>query len=313
MRAARTLVTPPSLAPGARVALVAPAGPLRGPEDVERGCANVRELGWEPVVGMHILERAAYFAGSDAVRLADLNAALRDPRIDGVWCLRGGYGVMRLLDGIDYDALRRRPKALLGFSDITALHAAVGVRCGLATFHAPVARNALSRFSRDSLERAVGRGIDPCGRAPDARTLRRGRVGGRLVGGNLALLAALAGTPYAPDLTDAILVVEDVGEAVYRVDRMLRQLLLSGALAGCRAIVAGAFTEVPADASAGHAAAERTDAARTTDDVVGEIAEILEVPCLAGIPVGHIDDQWTLPLGAAAELDADARRLAVQM
>jgi muramoyltetrapeptide carboxypeptidase len=301
MRAARTLATPPPLAPGARVALVAPAGPLRGPADVERGCANARSLGWEPVVGMHILERSGYFAGSDAVRLADVNAALRDPRIDAVWCLRGGYGIMRLLDGIDYDALRRRPKALLGYSDITALHAAVGVRCGLAGFHAPVARNPLSAFSRDSLERAVTGSADPCGVAPRARPLRGGRVAGRLVGGNLALLAALAGTPYAPDLADAILVIEDVGEAVYRVDRMLRQLLLSGALAGCRAIVAGAFTEVPSS----------EDAERTTDDVVGEIAEILEVPCLAGIPLGHIDDQWTLPLGAAAELDVDARRLAV--
>ena len=301
MRPARTLAVPPPLAPGARVALVAPAGPLRGAEDVERGCANVRALGWEPVVGMHILERADYFAGSDAVRLADLDAALRDPRIDGVWCLRGGYGVMRLLDGVDFDALRRRPKALIGFSDITALHAAVGVRCGLGSFHGPVARGALSAFSRESLARATTGGGDPCGTAPDARPLRGGRASGRLVGGNLALLAALVGTPYAPDLADAILVVEDVGEAVYRVDRMLRQLLLSGALAGCRAVVAGAFTEVPPS----------EDAVRTTDDVVAEIAEILEVPCLAGIPVGHIADQWTLPLGAAAELDVDARRLAV--
>jgi muramoyltetrapeptide carboxypeptidase len=303
MRAARTLAAPPPLAPGARVALVAPAGPLRGAEDVERGCANARSLGWEPVVGMHILERADYFAGSDAVRLADLNAALRDPRIDGVWCLRGGYGIMRLLDGIDYDALRRRPKAMLGYSDVTALHAAVGVRCGLAAFHAPVARNPLTGFSRDSLERATIRSTDPCGVAAEARPLRGGHTSGRLVGGNLALLAALVGTPFAPDLADAILVVEDVNEAVYRVDRMLRQLLLSGALAGCRAIVAGAFTEVP----------PCEDASRTTDDVVGEIAEILEVPCLAGIPMGHVDDQWTLPLGAAAELDVDARRLAVTM
>jgi muramoyltetrapeptide carboxypeptidase len=300
-RPARTLATPPPLAPGARVALVAPAGPLRGAADVERGCANARLLGWEPVVGMHILERTDYFAGSDAQRLADLDAALRDPRIDGVWCLRGGYGVTRILDGIDYDALRRRPKALLGYSDITALHAAVGVRCGLAGFHAPVARNPLSDFSRESLERAAVAAADPCGVAPAARPLRGGRAAGRLVGGNLALLAALVGTPFAPDFADAILVVEDVNEAVYRVDRMLRQLLLSGALAGCRAIVAGAFTDVPPS----------EDSARTTDDVVAEMAEILEVPCLAGIPMGHIDDQWTIPLGAAAELDVDARRLSV--
>jgi muramoyltetrapeptide carboxypeptidase len=293
--ATAALLAPPALAPGARVALVAPAGPLSA-ADLERAESNARALGWEPRVGAHALARADYFAGGDAERLADLNAALRDPDVDGVWCLRGGYGAMRLLDGVDYEALARRPRALVGYSDITALHLAAAARVpGLVTFHGPTARGALTPFSRRSFERAVGaaRG-DPCGAAPDARVLRPGRAAGRLAGGNLALVAALAGTPYAPRFDGAVVVLEDVNEAVYRVDRMLRQLLLAGAFAGCRALVFGHCTACPESADA--------DGRRTLDAVVAEAAAALGVPAAAGVPVGHIDDQWTLPLGAWAEL-----------
>jgi muramoyltetrapeptide carboxypeptidase len=293
-------LAPPALAPGARVALVAPAGPL-SPADLARAEANARALGWEPVVGAHALARADYFAGADAERLADLNAALRDPDVDGVWCLRGGYGAMRLLDGVDYDALARRPRALVGFSDVTALHLAAAARVpGLVTFHGPTARGALTPFSRRSLECAVGaERADPCGAAPGARALRPGRVAGRLAGGNLALVAALAGTPYAPRFAGAVVVLEDVNEAVYRVDRMLRQLLLAGALAGCRALVFGHCTACPEPAEA---ASGPPDGRRTLDAVVAEAAAALGVPAATGVPVGHIDDQWTLPLGAHAEL-----------
>jgi muramoyltetrapeptide carboxypeptidase len=293
---------PPPLAPGARVALVAPAGPLRGEEDVQRAVDNARSFGWEPVVGDHALARRGYFAGGDAERADDLNRALSDDTIDGVWCLRGGYGAMRILPALDYDALCRRPKPLLGYSDITAVHCAVAAHCGLVSYHAPTARAELTAFSRHSLERAVVRRGDPCGVAPDARVLRGGSAVGLLAGGNLALLAALAGTPFAPQLDDAILVLEDVDEAVYRVDRMLQQLLLAGLLDGCRAIVFGHCTSCPE---------ESDDGARRLDDVVAEVADALDVPCLAGVPVGHIDDQWTLPLGAVAELDADEKKLQV--
>ena len=301
--AARALRRPPALAPGARVALVAPAGPLRGEPELERAAANARALGWEPRVGTHALARRGYLAGHDADRLADLNRALADDAIDGVWCLRGGYGAMRILPGVDYDAVRRRPKPLLGFSDVTALHAALGRRAGLATFHGPTARAELSAFSRASLERALTHLGDPCGAWPAARTLRPGAARGVLAGGNLALLAALAGTPYAPSYDGAILVLEDVNESVYRVDRMLRQLLLSGALSGLQGIAFGECTDCPC---------ESDDGARTLDEVVAELADALDVPCAIGIPVGHISDQWTLPLGALAELDADRGELRVE-
>ena len=295
---------PPPLTAGSRVALVAPAGPLRSSAELDIATQQARAFGWEPVVGAHALDRHGYLAGTDEARLRDMNAALADDTIDGIWCLRGGYGAMRILDGLDIDAMRRRPRALIGYSDITALHAALTDAADVVTFHGPTARSPLTAFSRASLERAVIMQRDPCGVAPDARVLTAGRAGGRIVGGNLALLASLCGTRFAPDYTDAILILEDIGEATYRIDRMLRQLAMSGALARIAGIVYGHFSEGTDPDDAGSCA---------LDDVLYEAANIAGVPAIAGAPIGHIDDQWTLPVGAMAELDADNRTLHVAL
>ncbi|HUR91991.1 MAG TPA: LD-carboxypeptidase [Gemmatimonadaceae bacterium] len=287
---------------GARVALVAPAGTLAGPEDVARAEENARSLGWEPRTGAHVLKKHRYFAGTDEERLRDLNDAIRDDDIDAIWCLRGGYGAMRLLPDVDFDALANRPKPVIGFSDLTSLLFAVTGRSRIVCFHGPTARMRLTDFNCASMLAALSGESDPCGLAPNARVLRRGTAKGRLVGGNLALVAAMIGTPFAPDLDDSILFLEDVGERTYRVDRMLRQIYLSGGLKNCRGIVFGEFTECDATSGSG---------ARELDEVLIEIAELAEVPCIAGAPIGHIDDQWTLPVGASAVLDADARTLSV--
>lgn len=294
--------TPKPLAAGARVALVAPAGPLRKPEELPRAQQNARTLGWDAVVTPHATDQLGYLAGEDRDRLDDINHALRDPNIDALWCLRGGYGMIRILPGIDYDALSSSPKAIIGYSDITALHAAVQRKCRLITYHGPTAREPMTEFSRDSFVRAIFGQKDSCGVAPKAREISHGHAEGRLVGGNLAVLASLCGTSFAPDLTDGILILEDIGEPVYRIDRMLQQLMLSGAMNGCKAIVFGACVKCPDDAGGG---------GRRFDRVIREIAEELGVPCLAGVPVGHIDEQWTIPLGAFAELDTRAKRLTV--
>lgn len=295
---------PPLLGAGARVALVAPSGPVRGAADLERAMSNARELGWEPMPGAHVLERDGFFAGSDANRLADFAAASSDDSIDGIWCIRGGYGAMRLLDAIDYDAWRWKPKALIGFSDITALHSAIGGRADLVTFHGPTARGTLTEFTRDSLRTVVSMGTAPYVAAnAGATTVRPGCVRGRLAGGNLALVAALVGTPYAVDLDGAILVLEDVNEAVYRIDRMLTQLALSGALARCVGLVFGRFTEIPT---------EPGDDGRPLGRVLAEVAERCGVPCIADATFGHVDDQFTIPLGATATLDADQRTLIIE-
>jgi len=295
---------PPALLPGARVALVSPAGPLRGNDELELAAEQARSFGWEPVVGPNALAKHGYLAGTDADRLHDLNAALADQSIDGIWCLRGGYGAMRILDGLDVDAMRKKPRALIGYSDITALHTALSGPADVITFHGPTARSKLSEFSRDSFERAICWHADPCGSASEATTLRSGRASGRLVAGNLALLAALCGTRFAPDYTNAILVLEDIGEATYRIDRMLRQLALSGAFSKLAGIVYGQFTDGtdPADKSSCE-----------LSDILREAAELAGVPSISGAPVGHIDDQWTIPIGAMAELDADARTLHVAL
>jgi muramoyltetrapeptide carboxypeptidase len=287
---------PPPLAPGARVGLVAPSGPLRDATDLERGIQNVRMFGWEPAVGDHVLARDGYLAGSDEQRLADLNRFARDDSIDAIWCLRGGYGATRLLDGIDYQAFARRPRALIGYSDITALHAAIGQRANLVTFHGPTARAELTPFTRDSFCAAMSsrHDADVLSNSAPITPLVDGRAAGRLVGGNLALVAALVGTPYAWQLDGAILVLEDVSEQVYRIDRMLTQLWSSGALDRLTGLAFGGFTEIPDDDTA---------ADRPLERVLREFAERLGVPAVMNFPIGHVPDHLTLPLGAIAELD----------
>jgi muramoyltetrapeptide carboxypeptidase len=297
----------PSIPNGARVALVAPAGPLKIPADLDRAIANARTFGWEPVVGENAKANKFYFAGADDARLADFNAALRDDSIAAIWCLRGGYGAMRLLEGLDYEALRRKPKAIIGYSDITALHCAIATKCGLGSIHGPTARGKLTPFSEHSLRTVVSRNGNPCGEARDAVTLVKGRAQGRLMGGNLALLCALHGTPYEPTYEGAVLVLEDVNEAPYRVERMLLQLRLSGALQSCAGIAFGSFTNT------GETENKALGGTRSMNDVLQEAAELAGVPAVRGIPVGHIEDQWSLPLGEVATLDADQKALTVTM
>lgn len=299
--ALRPLVAPPPLGVGARVALISPSGPLGDVTELVRAEAHAGLFGWQTVVGPHAMARHGYFAGPDASRLADLASAIADPSIDGIWCLRGGYGAARLLPDLDLDAIAAHPKVLIGYSDITALHAAWR-RVGVMSFHGPTARSLLSPFSLDSFRRAIVQGVDSAGVAADATVIRDGVANGRLAGGNLALVASLCGTPWAIDFTDAIVVLEDINEATYRVDRMLTQLRQSGGLDRCAGIAFGHCTN--SDTST-------DDGVRALEDVVRECAESLRVPAMLGMPVGHIDDQWTLPLGAVATLDATRRTLQV--
>ncbi len=297
------LASPPRLTPGARVALVAPSGPLRNAGELEHAAANVRAFGWEPVIGANALARHGYFAGDDGMRLADLLDALENPAIDGIWCLRGGYGATRLLPGVSIEAIRSNPKTLIGYSDITALHAA-WQQAGLVSFHAPTARAEITPFSRESFAAIMGveRAVAGAWPMPDGTSLVPGKAEGRLAGGNLALVASLIGTPWALDFRDAIVVLEDINEATYRLERMLLQLRLAGAFEGCRALMFGHFTDCPP---------ESDDGARALHQVVNECAAAVGVPAVLGAPVGHIPDQWTLPLGALATLDATACTLDV--
>jgi muramoyltetrapeptide carboxypeptidase len=307
---------PPRLRAGSRVALVAPAGPLSERDDLARGIELCRALGYQPVAGSHVLDRYGYLAGSDEARLADLNGALHDSAIEAIWCLRGGYGITRILDQVDMDAFAARPRAVIGFSDVSALLLGLHRRTGVVTFHGPMSRAPLTSFSRTHLERVLtdataagplGRLPMPAGvlapRAPRIVTLHAGVAEGPLIGGNLSLLLALAGTRYFPDLDGALLFLEDVGEDLYRVDRLLAQLRMLGALERLAGVIVGQFTEMKRGAGDGGALA--------FDEVLTTYLVPLGIPVAYGFPIGHVDDQWTLPIGVRARLDAAAGEVEV--
>ena len=304
---------PPRLSRGSRVALVAPAGPLLERDDLTRAQELCRALGYEPVLGTNAYSRHGYLAGTDDQRLSDLNGVLQDQRLDAIWCIRGGYGALRLLDRVDYEAMARWPKVLVGFSDITALLNAITRITGVVTYHGPVARAPMPPFSRRHFERVLVSSEVP-GRldllAPPADvlvpqehrivTLVGGTAEGPLAGGNLSLLHCLIGTPYFPDLSRAILFLEDVDEDLYKVDRMLAHLRLVGALEKLAGVAVGRFTELDR--------ASR-DGALGFDEVLATYLQPLGIPVAYGFPIGHIDSQWTLPLGIRARLNADAGEL----
>jgi muramoyltetrapeptide carboxypeptidase len=290
------MIRPKRLGVGSRIGLVSPAGPIT-PERFESALAQCASFGFEAVPGANANARAGYLAGSDSERAADLQHAIDDPDVDAIWALRGGYGVMRIIDRIDFAGLIERPRAFIGFSDNTAIHLALA-RAGLVSFHGPHAGAAMPPLARDSFERVLmsanAAGELPLyGSADTVVALHPGVAEGRLIGGNLALLAATCGTSLQLSARGQIVAIEDVGEPLYRTDRMLTQLAMSDALKGAVALAFGRFTET-------------TESAGETAGLLGEFAAALEVPAVFGLPFGHVDDNWTLPFGVQARLDAVA-------
>jgi len=300
------VIRPPALRPGARVALVAPAGPVVD-EGIDRAAQRIRDWGWEPVVGAHARgSHLGYLSAGDEARAADFNAALRDPSIDALWSLRGGYGVMRILPAIDWNALAARPRPVIGYSDNTAIHS-VMARMGIVSFHAPhPATVEFNDFSREVFLRVLEEGAPagllpfPADHAGRAETLAPGVAEAPLVGGNLSLVAATLGTPYAIDARGSILFLEEVGESAYKLDRLLTQLLLAGVFDGAAGVAVGRFTEVPEPTRPG---------TPTPEQLVHERLGSLGIPVAMGFPFGHVDDNWTLPVGVRARLDAGAGTL----
>ncbi len=276
---------------GDRIQVVAPSGPFPV-EDFERGVARLATR-YDVVHDASITERAGYLAGDDERRLGELVAALEDSSVRGIVAARGGYGATRLLDRLEVEAVRDHPKLLVGFSDITALHA-LWARAGLGAVHGPMVA-ALGRADDGMFDRWVraveGEAMEPVG---GLSTVAPGNARGPLLGGNLAVLTALVGTPHAPPLDGCVLFLEDVGERPYRVDRMLTTMAQAGWLARPAAIVLGAFT----DASAGPDGVE-------IEHVLRERLAGLGVPVLASVPAGHGDDNLELPLGTVAVVDAE--------
>jgi muramoyltetrapeptide carboxypeptidase len=296
-----TGIRPPRLQAGDRVALLAPAGPVTA-ERLDTAIVRCRRLGLQPAPGAAVRRRSGYLAGPDASRAADFQAAVRDDDVAAIWAVRGGYGTMRLLASLDLEPLRRRPKPFIGFSDNTALHLALQ-RLGLVSFHGPHAGFPDFPEWTEACFRSVLMADRPAGVLPAAPSgsgavvLRGGRARGRLLGGNLSLLAALCGTAYQPRCRGRILFIEDVAEPVYRIDRMLTQLQLAGVLDGAAGFALGLFTRLP------------EGQAESLERLLRSRLSPLGVPAVLGLPFGHAGLNWTLPLGVDALLDGDAATL----
>src|SRR5690554_5303855 len=300
---------PRSLSPGDTVALVSPSAAVAEPLDLQLAREVMEALGLRVVTGAHYADRRGHLAGDDAARAGDLNAAFADPAVAAIVCTRGGSGAARLLPLLDYDAIRANPKALLGYSDITALHCAIQARTGLVTFHGPNGSGSWNSFNADQFRRLFferelveyrnieDRGDELVQRRNRTVTITGGKARGELVGGNLAVLTALAGSPYMPDFEGKILFLEDVSEAPYRVDRMFSTLKLMGALDRIAGFIWGTCTDCGPGSGYGSLSIEQ---------VLDDHIRPLGIPAYRGAMIGHIRQQFIVPVGGRAELDADA-------
>lgn len=303
--APRSTIKPPRLHPGDAVGLIAPAGPLASNEELQVGIRQIESLGLRPVTGKHAMDKWYHLAGSDAARAQDFNAFAADKSIRGIFALRGGYGTMRILDAIDYAAVAADPKVIFGFSDLTALLNAITQRTGVITFHGPVA--AASTYTPTVVSEIVAATmtLEPIGTLHNAATVtvNPGVARGKLVGGNLTLVSALSGTPYAIPTANNILFLEDVHEEPYRIDQLLTTLLLDGALHDAAGIAGGAFLEPDRKASEG-----------PTQEMIVTLQDRFAAagkPAVRGMQFGHILNQWVMPIGADAVLDATAGTLTI--
>ncbi|MGJ7551253.1 S66 peptidase family protein [Pseudomonas alloputida] len=292
---------PRPLSQGACFAIVAPAGPAR--LDSQKAGQWFTERGYRCRIYPGVHEAEGYLAGSDEQRLQDLHAAFADPEVDAILCMRGGYGSMRLLDRLDFELIRRNPKPLIGYSDITALHTAIYQRTGLITFHGAMLNadllGAKSQPTESSLLAQLGgllgEGDEIVHPADFAlNCVLPGVASGRLLGGNLSMLSATLGTVAEIDTRGCILFIEDVNEPLYRVDRLLTHLRLAGKLEGIKGVLVGDFAGITVAALA---------------PLLEQTFGPLGVPVLAGWRSGHCDPNVCLPLGAWVRLDSERQTL----
>ena len=303
-----TLLKPERLCRGDTVGLIAPASAPPDPKAVDRAAAALERFGFKPKLGKNVRARLGFIAGTDRERATDLMTMFADKSVKGIICLRGGYGSSRILDRLDYKIIRRNPKILSGYSDITSLHFALIKMSGLACIHAPMLNGELAdpktpQFTRDAFFRTVMEAKPPGSicqgyTGKTISVLRSGVAEGRLIGGNLSLICASLGTPYAPSFKDKILFFEDVSEKPYRLDRFLTQLLNAGVLAQVAGVAVGVNKDCH-DPDAKPGGEYRQSGA----DVVKERLSSLRVPVVVGLPFGHIEFNATIPVGVRAKLD----------
>lgn len=300
---------PKSLKQGDTIGLIAPSSPIG--EKKAQNCIDwVKSVGYAVKWGESIFGGRGYLSGSDELRAHDINMMFGDKEVDAIFCVRGGYGSMRLLDGIDYELISKNPKIFIGFSDITALHTAFFQKAGLTTFHGPMvagyAKKDLDDLSRDYLDRALMK-AEPLGdiiNPPDIpiRVYNGGCASGKVVGGNLSLLSDTMGTPYEIDTKDKILLIEEVGERPYKIDRMLQHLQLGGKFKDAAGIIIGDWAECEP---------EEGKESLTIDEIIEDIVVPCGKPILSGYKIGHCSPNITIPIGALGYINCSELRFAI--
>lgn len=305
----RGRLLPMPLSKGDTVGLVSPSSATDEPFNLELAREVMEALGFKVRTGAHVGARYGHLAGTDVERAGDINAMFADPAVNAIICVRGGSGAARLLPLLDYELIANNPKVLLGYSDITALHCAIQARTGLVTFHGPMGTGSWNRFNADQFRRVFFKrelmqyqnvadaGDELVQRRNRTITIRGGKAQGELVGGNLTVLTALAGSSYLPDFSGKILFLEDVSEAPYRMDRMFSTLKLMGALDNIAGFVFGECTDC--DPGDGYGSL-------TLAQIFDDYIKPLGIPAYRGAMIGHIAEQFILPVGGRVELDADA-------
>jgi len=305
----RNTKKPTLLKQGDCIGIIAPAGALDSEQSIMFTTEVLEKLGFRVKEGQYIRSRYGNLAGTDEQRLADLHSMFEDPEVKGILCIRGGTGVSRLLSRINYDLIARKPKVLLGYSDITGLILALYTKTGLISFHGAVGTSTWSndlaeQFRNLFFENRLQKFINPSKKGDTfityndrIRTIHEGRVKGVLIGGNLTLISGLCGSKYLPDFKDTILFIEEVGEDYGRVDRMFCQLKNTGILDEIKGFIFGHCTDCHAVSGYG---------SFNLEQILDDYIRPLNIPAYTGARIGHIADQFILPVGARVQMDATA-------
>ena len=289
-------IRPPRLKPGDTIGIVAPAGPF-DPEKFMKGKAVLESMGFQTFFDEDIFQKHGFLAGTDSQRLEQVNRLFADPCVQAIVCARGGYGSMRILPFLDFEAIQTHPKIFLGFSDVSALLSVLCDQCGLITFHGPLVTTLAKATEKTIVAMKTALTSDaPLVLIPeDGQVIKSGVCSGLVTGGNLTTLCHLVGTPYAPNFKGKILFFEDVGEMPYRIDRMLTQMKMAGCFKEIAGLILGTFKDCG-----------------QLNEIVGIFNTIFEdanIPILAGFNMGHGEHNLTIPMGLGATLDTDKKRL----
>lgn len=292
-------ILPERITANTTFALVAPASPIYVDSDFDVMLSELQRIGLKVEVSTHAKTKNGYLAGTDEQRASDLMEAFLNPNIDAILCIRGGWGCNRILPLLDFDVIKNNPKPLIGFSDITSLHLAIHKLTGLVTFHGPVGKSDWTDYTLNSFRNTLQDGVLEAYLIPEnhqnqAFLISSGTAEGKLLGGNLTVLTSMIGSDYIPDFENSILFLEDVGEDIYRIDRMLMQLKLSGILDSINGFIFGKCTNCDAGFNS-----------LSLNEVLNHYIKPLNIPAFYGAMISHEPNNATLPVGVKAEMNAD--------